>query len=130
MMLIPQQLDEFDVEEAVSRMLDRPELWWQALGLFVVHFSDWVIGWQASIGDDALERRRVHAVRSAASNVGAIRLAEIAGQLETSLQARLTDGDVIVDAALRDALQQAFSAAWGSADTAWRMAGGDIPEAQ
>lgn len=129
MMLIPQQLEEFDVEDAVSRMLDRPELWWQALGLFVTHFCDWASGWQASIGDDALERRRVHAVSSAASNVGAMRLADAAGQLETSLQRRLAGEDSAVDAALRDSLRQAFSAAWCSADTAWRTAGGEIPEA-
>ena len=32
---IPAHLPGFEVERAVERMLGRPELWWQALGLFV-----------------------------------------------------------------------------------------------
>lgn len=45
MMLIPQELEGFDVRDAVARMLDRPELWWQAVGFFVHHFSGWEADW-------------------------------------------------------------------------------------
>ena len=96
-------------------MLDQPLLWWQALGLFVTHFSGWEAAWQASIGDDALERKQVHAVRSAAANVGAVRLAESASALEAWLLARLA-GTAGGDAdALRRQLRADFRLSWQAA---------------
>ena len=122
-MPIPRSLDGFDVMAAVERMLDQPTLWWQALGLFVAHFSDWEQGWQACIGDDVLERKRVHAVRSAAANVGAVRLAESASALEAWLLARqagMAGGDAD---ALRRQLLVDFRQSWQAAAEAWETNG-------
>lgn len=124
-MSIPRSLDGFDVMAAVERMLDQPTLWWQALGLFVAHFSDWEQGWQACIGDEVLERKRVHAVRSAAANVGAVRLAESASALEVWLLARQAGtGTAGGDAgALRRQVQVDFRQSWQAAAEAWETNG-------
>lgn len=111
-MSIPHSLDGFDVTEAVGRMLDQPALWWQAVGLFVDHFSEWETEWQASIGDDALERKRVHALRSAAANVGACSVAEKAGALEDRLLVRLAGGPGEVPDVLRQGVQREFRRVW------------------
>ena len=117
-MPVPRSLDGFDVAGAVGRMLDQPTLWWQALGLFVDHFSTWEADWLACVGDDAVERKRVHAVHSAAANVGANRLAASASVLEDWLlrhQAGTAEGDAV---AMRRQLQADFRQAWEAADTA------------
>jgi HPt (histidine-containing phosphotransfer) domain-containing protein len=111
-MSIPPSLDGFDVAEAVARMLDQPALWWQAVGLFVDHFSDWETEWQASIGDDALERKLVHALRSAAANVGAYSVVDKAGALEDRLLVRLAGGPGEVPGVLRQGVQREFRRAW------------------
>ncbi|MCK6390140.1 MAG: Hpt domain-containing protein [Azonexus sp.] len=129
MILIPQQLAHFDVADAVARMLDRPELWWQAVGLFVGHFEDWPSDWEAAIGDDVLERRRVHAIRSAAANVGATPLVLLAGQLESLLARRLAGEAVEIEPGLREQLQQVFAATWQTAAAAWQSSGGALAEA-
>lgn len=85
-MLCPEALDGFDVPAAVERMLDQPMLWWQAMEMFVQHFAGWDAAWQASRGDDAAERKLAHALRSAAANVGAVRLSAAAAALEKALQ--------------------------------------------
>jgi len=128
MMLIPQELEGFDVTAAVARMLDRPELWWQALGLFVQHFSGWKRVWLDSAGDDPAERRCVHAIRSAAANVGAMQLSAQAERLEKILMQRISGVDAVVPAELRADLAAAFDQAWGDADAAWRNAGCELPE--
>lgn len=128
MMLIPQELEGFDVSDAVARMLDRPELWWQAVGFFVHHFSGWESAWREVCGNDQAERRCVHAIRSAAANVGAMRLAALAERLEKILLQRIAGEDVSVPADLRADLATAFSAAWKSADAAWREAGCELPD--
>lgn len=129
MMLIPQELDGFDVADAVARMLDRPELWWQAVGLFVVHFADWENRWQESIGDLPGERRLVHAIRSAATNLGAIRLADSAEIMERALNRKLAGQAVpaIPDGA-RNELQTVFRRTMAVAATAWFQATGDLPD--
>lgn len=127
MVLIPQELEGFDVADAVARMLDRPDLWWQAVGFFVQHFADWKQVWLASIGNDTIERRHVHAIRSAAANVGASRLAALAEQLEGGLLQKIAghqSGGAIPDD-LREGLAAAFDQAWGSADAAWQEPGFD-----
>lgn len=118
-MSVPRSLDGFDVTAAVERMLGQPTLWWQAVGLFVEHFAGWEQVWQKSIGDDAEERKRVHAVRSAAANVGAVHLAEAAGVLEDLLLKRLADPATDVPASSRQQLQLTFQQAWQAAAATW-----------
>jgi len=120
-MPVPRSLDGFDVIAAVERMLDRPELWWQAVGLFVEHFADWEGQWQSCIGDDTQERKRVHAVRSAAANVGAMQLADAAGGLEDVLLKRLAGEVVEIPEGLRDQLRDSFQQAWLAAAKAWQF---------
>lgn len=117
-MSVPRSLDGFDVTGAVERMLDQPVLWWEAVGLFVEHFADWDQAWQAGIGDDAQERKKVHALRSAAANVGAVRLAAAAGALEAFLLQRLAGQAAEVPAGLRQALRDSFQQAWQAAAAA------------
>ena len=119
-MTIPHSLDGFDVRAAVARMLDQPGLWWQALGLFVEHFSAWEQAWQASIGDDAQECRKVHAVGSAAANVGAVRLASSAAAVEQGLRERLAGRAAEELKAARRQLQADFRQSWQAAADAWR----------
>jgi HPt (histidine-containing phosphotransfer) domain-containing protein len=119
-MPIPPTLDGFDVVGAVERMLDQPALWWQAVGLFVQHFAGWEKDWQTAIGDDARERKQVHAMRSAAANVGAVRLAASAEALEQRLLDRLAGRGAQVPDDLRQRLSADFRAAWQAADHAWR----------
>lgn len=127
MVLIPQELDGFDIPAAVARMLDRPELWWQAVGFFVCHFADWKTSWLAAVGEDQAERRQVHAIRSAAANVGAAVLADRAEKLERTLLRRIAGEQIEVPAADREALASAFDLSWGNASAAWQQAGCDLP---
>lgn len=107
-MSVPMNLDGFDVEQAVDRMLGREDLWWQALLLFVDHFAGWEHEWHAVRGDDAEERRLVHALRSAALNVGANRLATAATVLEDLLLIRLAGGQQYVPSSIRWYLQDCW----------------------
>lgn len=109
-MLIPRELEGFDVAAAVERMLDRPELWWQAVGLFVMHFSDWPSRWHCAEGEDAAERKQVHALRSAAENIGAVRLAAAAASLEAVLLERLAGREVTIGDDYRAELTAAYLA--------------------
>lgn len=110
--MVPDSLDGFDVSAAVGRMLNQPTLWWQAVGLFVAHFADWEAAWRDSIGDDPLERKQVHALRSAAANVGAHEIAASAGVLEACLLARLAGGTDGIPEAMRARLLMDFRHAW------------------
>lgn len=82
---LPQDLPGFDVEAAVARMMDNPDLWWQALTIFHTHFADWEAAWHQSRSTREAERKCVHGLRSAAANIGAVRLAAAAAQLENVL---------------------------------------------
>jgi HPt (histidine-containing phosphotransfer) domain-containing protein len=124
-MPIPRTLDGFDVTAAVARMLDQPELWWQALGLFVEHFADWERAWQDSIGDLVREQKRVHALRSAAANVGATALSELAGVLESQLLKAQAGEMTSVPDNSRQRLLEAFRHTWLSAAAAWKA---DAPD--
>lgn len=119
-MSIPKTLEGFDVPAAVERMLDQPTIWWQAVGLFVEHFSGWEQDWLDSIGDDTAERRRVHALRSAAANVGAEALASLAGALEKRLMQRLAGLATADPESLRQQLQACFRQTWQAASLARR----------
>ena len=114
-MSVPRTLDGFDVAAAVARMLDQPMLWWQAVGLFVEHFADWEQAWQESVGDRAQEQKRVHALRSAAANIGATALAEAAAALERQLLKCQAGQATSVQENLRQGLQASFRQTWLSA---------------
>lgn len=103
---IPGKLDGFDVGSAVARMLDRSDLWWQALGMFVEHFSGWESAWRLAVGDDAAERKLVHALRSAAGNVGATDVARMAERLEKALLRRQAGDSVDIPRCWRDELAE------------------------
>lgn len=122
-MPVPRTLDGFDVTAAVARMLDQPALWWQSVGLFVEHFADWEQQWRECAGDDVQERKRVHALRSAAANVGATALVEAAAALEIELQSRLAGQAAPDPDASRQRLLAAYRQAWGAAAAAWNAAG-------
>lgn len=129
-MPVPDFLDGFEVTDAVGRMLDQPSLWWQALGLFVEHFAAWPAAWQASVGNDAAECRLVHAVGSAAANVGASRLFDASRALEQCLRLRQAGHPAPLAEPLRGQLRMAFDRAWGAADRALhdaRPVGKDSP---
>lgn len=113
-MLIPRSLEGFNVAAAVARLLDQPTLWWQAVGLFVTYFSTWEKDWLQCVGDDARERKQVHAVRSAAANIGAEGLAAAAASLEEALLVRCA-GDEKLLPILRQNLAERFREAWGAA---------------
>lgn len=119
-MQAPDSLDGFDVIAAVERMLGQPALWWQALALFVEHFADWERSWQESVGDEALERRRVHALRSAAANVGAVAVVEAAGALEDLLLRRAAGDSQPVSDEMRQRLLWQFQRSWRVAAQACR----------
>lgn len=84
---LPLNLPGFEVEETVARMMDNAELWWRVLAMFGARFDDWDTTWQQSQATQETERQCVHALRSAAVNVGAVRLGEAAGALENALMA-------------------------------------------
>lgn len=104
-------LDGFDVKAAIDRMLGQEDLWWQALSLFDDHFGAWDVDWQAALGDIAMERRKVHALRSAAANIGAVRLALDAEVLESFLLARAAESASPTAEGLRHQLQLEFGLA-------------------
>lgn len=104
-------LEGFDVKSAVDRMLGRPELWWQALALFQTHFGDWADTWPAVGGETGLERRKVHALRSASANIGAVRLAFDAEVFERFLLERPAETNSPLAHGLRRQLQYQFDQA-------------------
>lgn len=118
-MSVPSRLDGFEVAAAVERMLDQPDLWWQAVGLFVEHFAAWDQAWQACVGDHVREQKSVHALRSASANVGAMALSLAAAALEEQLLRCQAGQASAVPEALRENLQASFRHAWFSAAEAW-----------
>ena len=111
----PESLPGFEVACTVERMLGRPELWWQAVALFVEHFADWEKQWTAA-ATTCDEQRCVHALRSAAANVGAHHLACIASVLETLLNRQIAgDTQVQIPFSVRQYLRESFRQLWQTA---------------
>lgn len=117
-MSIPSSLNGFDVDAAIARMLGQPELWWTAVGLFVQHFADWENEWLAVRGDDAQESKKVHALRSAAANIGADKLSCGAAVLEDLIVMRLAGKDIFIPPSVRWYVQDCFREVWRSASDA------------
>lgn len=117
-MCFPSSLKGFDVDAAVERMLGQHELWWAAVGLFVQHFADWEGEWLAARGDDALECKKVHALRSAAANVGANKLSCAAAVLEDLIVMRLAGKSILIPSSVRWYVQDCFREVWRSASDA------------
>lgn len=105
------RLDGFDVKAAVARMLGEPALWWQALSVYEAHFGHWDAEWQLVLGDTAAERRKVHVLRSAAGNIGAVRLALDAEVFENFLLAYPGEVASPMAEGLRRRLQHEFELA-------------------
>ncbi len=82
---LPRDLPGFDIEETVERMMGRTDMWWRVLEIFHSKFGGWHSSWHESQAVRESERKSVHALRSAAANVGAFRLAESAAALENAL---------------------------------------------
>lgn len=112
-------LKGFDVEQAVDRMLGQQALWWDALGFFLQHFSQWEKTWRPVIGQDAEERRVVHALRGGAANVGANGLACAATVLEDLLLLRLSGRPVAIPPAVRWYLQDCLAEVLKSGQAAY-----------
>lgn len=117
-MSAPSSLKGFDVAAAVERMLGQPELWWAAVGLFVQHFAGWEGEWLASRGDDVQECKKVHALRSAAANIGADKLSCAAAVLEDLIVMRLAGKNLLVPPSVRWYVQDCFREAWRAASDA------------
>ena len=114
-MFPPSSLNGFDVESAVERMLGQPGLWWEAVGLFVAHFAEWERDWLSVRGDDSAEQRKVHALRSAAANVGADRLSCAAAVLEELLLLRQQGKALQIPQSVRWYVQDCYREAWRAA---------------
>ena len=99
-------------------MLGQSALWWQAVGLFVQHFSEWERDWLAVRGNDEAERKKVHAVRSAAANVGATRLSCAAAVLEELIEIRMKGQRLEIPPSVRWYVQDCFHEAWQAASDA------------
>jgi len=118
-MAIPRVLEGFDVAAAVARMLDDEDLWWQSFGLFVEHYAEWLHEWESSRTSLIDERKKVHSLRSAAANIGAVRLAAAAEALEDALAGSQPYSPAVAEG-LRVALRHAYLRTWSVADAAWR----------
>lgn len=116
--LVPNSLAGFDVAAAIDRMLGREDLWWEALCLFLQHFANWESEWLAVQGDDAAERRCVHALRSAAANVGANQVSCAAAVLEELLLVRLAGKPVMLPPSVRAYLRDSWRTAYAAASDA------------
>lgn len=114
----PSKLPGFNVADAVERMLGQPTLWWEALGMFVLHFAEWETEWQASQGNNQAERRCVHALRSSAANVGADHLSCIAASLEALLAKRCVGQSTVIPPSIRWYLKDCFRETWRTAASA------------
>lgn len=116
--LPPRELAGFNVAPAVERMLDQPQLWWEAVGLFVEHFAGWERQWLATQGDPDAERRCVHALYSSAANVGADHLSCVAASLEQLLRKRCAGHNTPIPPSIRWHLKDCFRETWRSAASA------------
>lgn len=116
-MAIPRVLEGFNVAAAVARMLDDENLWWQSFGLFIEHYADWLQEWETSRSNLVDERKKVHSLRSAAANIGAVRLAAAAEALEDALVGQVFPA--AVTEGLRLALREAYRRTWSIAEAAW-----------
>lgn len=126
----PTALAGFEVDQAVERMLGQPELWFAALQLFVRHFADWETKWQAAQGDDAAERRCVHALRSGSANVGASHLSALAATLEERLALRAAGRSETIPESARADLRECFNESWQAAAAACHFSPATAEEKQ
>jgi HPt (histidine-containing phosphotransfer) domain-containing protein len=126
----PTALTGFEVDLAVERMLGQPALWFEALQLFVRHFADWESKWQAAQGDDAAERRCVHALRSGSANVGASHLSTVAAALEERLALRCVGQSEAIPESARADLKECFNKSWRAAAAACQFSGAAAEEKQ
>lgn len=117
----PNNLAGFNVAHAVERMLGQPGLWWEALGMFVLHFAEWETEWQASQGNNEAERRCVHALRSSAANIGADHLSCIAATLEKLLAKRCEGENIAIPPSIRWYLKDCFRTTWRTAASAKQL---------
>lgn len=117
----PGELSGFDVAHAVERMLGQPQLWWEAVGLFVEHFADWEAQWLATQGDNAAEQRCVHALYSSAANVGANHLSCVAASLEQLLRKRCAGQAIQIPPSIRWYLKDCFREVWRAAASARQL---------
>lgn len=111
----PTTIAGFDVAQAVDRMLGQPTLWFEALHLFVQHFANWEVDWQKAQGDDAAERKCVHALRSGAANIGANQLSAVAAALEELLARRCAGQTEVIPESSRANLKACFRKDWQAA---------------
>ena len=111
----PTAIAGFDVAQAVARMLGQPTLWFEALHLFVQHFANWEVDWQKAQGDDASERKCVHALRSGAANIGANQLSAVAAALEEFLALRCAGQTEVIPESSRADLKECFRQDWQAA---------------
>ena len=111
--LLPQDLPGFEVDVTVERMMGRADMWWRVLEIFHVQFCDWPTRWHHSQTVREDERKSVHALRSAAANIGAFRLAAAAAALENALLSAACQTSSL--APLRVALYECFDQAYESA---------------
>lgn len=117
----PQTLTGFDVAHAVERMLGQPQLWWEAVGLFVEHFADWEEQWLAAQNNHDAERRCVHALYSSAVNVGAHQLSCVAACLEQLLRKRCAGNGTHIPPSIRWHLKDCFRETWRAAASARQL---------
>ncbi len=99
-------------------MLDDENLWWQSFCLFVEHYADWLQEWEVSRANLIDERKKVHSLRSAAANIGAVRLAAAAEALEEALAGSTACSPAVAEG-LRVALRHAYQRTWSVAALAW-----------
>lgn len=118
-MAIPKPLSGMDIEAALERLSASEPLWREALALFVERYRGWDEKWRQLSGDPFEERQSLHTLRSAAANIGANKLAELAGDMEAELCAGRGDE------ALRWQVRACFREVWRWAEDVCLGAGAD-----
>jgi hypothetical protein len=111
--LVPLGLPGFEVDATVERMMGRADMWWRVLEIFHIQFCDWPTRWHQSQALHEDERKAVHALRSAAANIGAVRLAAAAAALENTLMSAACPAPSLTS--LREQLYECFDEAYDSA---------------
>ena len=96
-------------------MLGQPMRWFEARHLFIQHLDSWEDDWQKVQGDDAAERKCVHALRSGAANIGANQLSAVAAALEEFLALRCAGQTEVIPESSRADLKECFRQDWQAA---------------
>lgn len=116
----PASLRGFEVDYAVNHMWGQPELWWQAVGLFIRRFADWEAQWQAAQGAAERELHCVRNLRQASAEIGAHHLSCVAGVLDELLAKTLAGQTTApVPPSLRYHLQDCYRELWRTATDAY-----------